>query len=167
MFHPPTVNTNWDIAWTKLSRKRTKSETSKIAKITFFRKFQKNNLARHSFGMYSIQLWCFIHLQWTVTEKSPGQNYHGKRLSPKLQKIAKITFFFENFKNNLAKHSFGIYSIQLWCFFHLHWPLIEKSPGQNYHGKGLSPKLQQGSICETRKGPNRPQTRRGMCFCKF
>ena len=25
----------------------------------------------------------------------------------------------------------------------------------------------QGSICETRTGPNRPQTRRGMGFCRF
>ena len=26
---------------------------------------------------------------------------------------------------------------------------------------------EQESICETRTGPNRPQTRRGMGFCRF
>ena len=31
----------------------------------------------------------------------------------------------------------------------------------------LQDKIEQGSICETRTGPNRPQTRRDMGFCRF
>ena len=111
VFQPPTVNRNWEIAWTKLSRKRTKSETSKIAKITFFSENFKNNLARHSFGMYSIQLWCF-----KVQNFKNRQNY----------------IFSKNVKNNLARHSFGIYSIQLWSFIHLQWTVTEISPGQTH-----------------------------------
>ena len=75
MFHPPTVNSNWEIAGTKLSRKTTKSETSKNRQNYIFFEIFKNNLARHSFGIYSIQLWSFIHLQWTLTEISPGQTH--------------------------------------------------------------------------------------------
>ena len=111
-----------------------------------------------SLVMYIIPAWPNGYSGWLSTwtnaqshwqdgvSSSPWENtccrhcFYGKRLSPKLQKSPKL-YFFENFKNNLARHGFGMYSIQLWCFIHLKWTVTEISPGQNYQGKGLSPEL--------------------------